>query len=238
MRGNRLARYAPLHRRRSIPACAGEPAPPVPSSTSIPVYPRLCGGTNSAKSASIFRSGLSPPVRGNLVLVWRTPVGEGSIPACAGEPYIGMCAILTPEVYPRLCGGTGTAPDGQHWWEGLSPPVRGNLLRRPPGIDGMGSIPACAGEPHCRRHSGNPRGVYPRLCGGTSRIHPQVTRGDGLSPPVRGNRGGQPAAPPAAGSIPACAGEPMPLPARQLPPGVYPRLCGGTFDIQENGGGE
>ena len=32
-------------------------------------------------------------------------------------------------------------------------------------------------------------------------------------------------------SIPACAGEPLPGGQARRPPGVYPRVCGGTHDI-------
>ena len=50
----------------------------------------------------------------------------------------------------------------------------------------------------------------------------------GLSPRVRGNLhlGGRPAA--VDGSIPACAGEPLPDVGLGRRPEVYPRVCGGT----------
>ena len=45
VRGNRMR----CHRRTpvagSIPACAGEPAPAFRPSRTLPVYPRVCGGT-------------------------------------------------------------------------------------------------------------------------------------------------------------------------------------------------
>ena len=72
----------------------------------------------------------------------------------------------------------------------------------------MGSIPACAGEPPvtaailcCWR-------VYPRVCGGTSRLMPSEVPRQGLSPRVRGNRVIDGTAKCENGSIPACAGEP------------------------------
>ena len=34
------------------------------------------------------------------------------------------------------------------------------------------------------------------------------------------------------GSIPACAGEPMPSPSCTLATAVYPRVCGGAFPLQ------
>ena len=70
---------------------------------------------------------------------------------------------------------------------GLSPRVRGNPPHRPRGRAGLGSIPACAGEPLQCRAMGAGGGVYPRVCGGTraGRIVAHPARG--LSPRVRGN---------------------------------------------------
>ena len=50
--------------------------------------------------------GLSPRVRGNLLVVFAVSSCERSIPASAGEPNSrnresGMCTV-----YPRECGGT------------------------------------------------------------------------------------------------------------------------------------
>ena len=50
----------------------------------------------------------------------------------------------------------------------------------------------------------------------------------GLSPRVRGNRGGGPGASRSGGSIPACAGEPRTVSSERPPSQVYPRVCGGT----------
>ena len=46
---------------------------------------------------------------------------------------------------------------------------------------------------------------------------------------MRGNPAARPAAVPATGSIPACAGEPSAHGTRAIPPWVYPRVCGGTI---------
>ena len=50
----------------------------------------------------------------------------------------------------------------------------------------------------------------------------------GLSPRVRGNRSDGVAGPGMAGSIPACAGEPLAEVSGTAQSGVYPRVCGGT----------
>ena len=52
--------------------------------------------------------------------------------------------------------------------------------------------------------------VYPRVCGGTALFGVSGTIVAGLSPRVRENRMGNAAALVRGGSIPACAGEPVP----------------------------
>ena len=213
---------------RSIPACAGEPTPHGPLRDCSWVYPRLCGGTCRGDNSGSTISGLSPPVRGNPDTPARSRGSPGSIPACAGEPRGSARKPYRVPVYPRLCGGTSRAPNLHPAVRGLSPPVRGNRGAVEPGDEGVGSIPACAGEPAPDSTTARQAGVYPRLCGGTA-AHPspgQAARG--LSPPVRGNHAQPPPAAGATRSIPACAGEPCTTPAGCRGDKVYPRLCGGT----------
>ena len=172
--------------------------------------------------------GLSPPVRGNPGLTRSRKTGTGSIPACAGEPCRRRKATRWPKVYPRLCGGTRYAVSAAAARRGLSPPVRGNLAQQVKRNQRARSIPACAGEPVCPGTPRCPGRVYPRLCGGTRILRSLSGIAGGLSPPVRGN-------PPLSfsfysqvRSIPACAGEPAPVPATWHTIAVYPRLCGGT----------
>ena len=53
------------------------------------VYPRVCGGTGSARMSLPRLAGLSPRVRGNLSRLSEKAQRKGSIPACAGEPRDG-----------------------------------------------------------------------------------------------------------------------------------------------------
>ena len=111
-------------------------------------------------------------------------------------------------VYPRVCGGTGGDHGRFEVVGGLSPRVRGN-----PGAGalqgaGIGSIPACAGEPARRKRRRLWDAVYPRVCGGTSPTPLKVPAWGGLSPRVRGNLCRAYPRPAQQGSIPACAGEP------------------------------
>ena len=187
VRGNRARALHPGSGKRSIPACAGEPRfQPCPVQ-SAQVYPRVCGGTGMSTFPLLRRPGLSPRVRGNPSSAaggmrrWR------SIPACAGEP-VGVAAVLRlPVVYPRVCGGTMAGicrpPSGR----GLSPRVRGNPLRVQRRRLPFWSIPACAGEPIPKGHKPSCQWVYPRVCGGTSKIPALPVAPRGLSPRVRGN---------------------------------------------------
>ena len=65
VRGNRAGPSIRSPCSRSIPACAGEPRDLARRATIVPVYPRVCGGTDSLSKVSF---------------------GLRSIPACAGEP--------------------------------------------------------------------------------------------------------------------------------------------------------
>ena len=90
------------------------------------------------------------------------------------------------------------------------------------------SIPACAGEPSRPASPGCAPSVYPRVCGGTTRIYPCTHAVPGLSPRVRGNPGRRVLSVLPARSIPACAGEPPLRDRCSTPSKVYPRVCGGT----------
>ena len=72
------------------------------------------------------------------------------------------------------------------------------------------------------------RKVYPRVCGGTSPPRPMPDAPGGLSPRVRGNQVLHFIDVAAGRSIPACAGEPLPMTTRSRRRRVYPRVCGGT----------
>ena len=165
--------------RRSIPACAGEPAPRAGAPRPTRVYPRVCGGTVDNLVVTFPFKGLSPRVRGN-----RAQTGtdkdytNGLSPRVRGNPLPTVFQCRSPlRVYPRVCGGT--AP-------GIFAAAHLPVRKR--------SIPACAGEP-AQRWTDLPcavraNRVYPRVCGGTLIC--------------RRCQGG-----PAFGSIPACAGEPL-----------------------------
>ena len=240
VRGNRHVAGASRGGARSIPACAGEPAWICSPLSCAQVYPRVCGGTDRMARRARTATGLSPRVRGNHRAVSRGAGPEGSIPACAGEPWSGLRGPTPTTVYPRVCGGTAGLYDGTNFYWGLSPRVRGNRSSRPSAVPRRGSIPACAGEPRRCSRSGGQREVYPRVCGGTPAGLTEPQQAQGLSPRVRGNRIRHLRATPAAGSIPACAGEPYAIQRPGSCARVYPRVCGGTanaFQLPYSGQG-
>ena len=196
----------------------------------ITVYPRVCGGTISAKTSRSYHRGLSPRVRGNRDFDPEYVEMVRSIPACAGEPFATAPTTTTPTVYPRVCGGTASELIGGIESKGLSPRVRGNPIDTDEGGETVGSIPACAGEPRAKSPAGIKRAVYPRVCGGTE-MQPRLKGyATGLSPRVRGNRQCSHSASHNRGSIPACAGEPGDCWQVSCERRVYPRVCGGTCE--------
>ena len=172
------------------------------------VYPRVCGGTAMSPTRPWRAAGLSPRVRGNPIPDTSTGRDTGSIPACAGEPQRRPSRTGPGRVYPRVCGGTPPVRVCSLWlW--VYPRVCGGTPQ-PLGRNGeyLGSIPACAGEPHVRAQRRYTCRVYPRVCGGTMATGSSFTNQEGLSPRVRGNRVLACGLIAAKRSIPACAGEP------------------------------
>ena len=106
VRGNLLQPALTLSHPGSIPACAGEPPTGTWSRFHDRVYPRVCGGTITGAVFAAPAKGLSPRVRGNHNRRGLCGPGQGSIPACAGEPCWRACSTNSKRVYPRVCGGT------------------------------------------------------------------------------------------------------------------------------------
>ena len=147
VRGNRRRLGLCCRSARSIPACAGEPTPTTGRMGMCTVYPRVCGGTGPGRQVPIGVLGLSPRVRGNLGDCLSVVACQGSIPACAGEPWQPERIEQASRVYPRVCGGTALQALLGRAGNGLSPRVRGNLISISCSTVSLGSIPACAGEP-------------------------------------------------------------------------------------------
>ena len=186
VRGKPYGLSLKLFGERSIPACAGEADARGAGAGQIRVYPRVCGGSDRPPGSPAPTDGLSPRVRGKRLLAYAPGRGAGSIPACAGEARYRPYGSTFPEVYPRVCGGSGLRPAGFTPATGLSPRVRGKRDRPPAPRRLRRSIPACAGEATADNGDGTQGEVYPRVCGGSGGGLRSLTAYPGLSPRVRG----------------------------------------------------
>ncbi len=147
LRGNPIGRHHIIDLFRSIPAPAGEPPRSRPEVCQSTVYPRACGGTDLHCPRCVADSGLSPRLRGNHTSPSAHRHRSGLSPRLRGNLWAStMPSALLP---------------------GLSPRLRGNQHHVGPGLGGVGSIPAPAGEPSARHWANSKTRVYPRACGGT-----------------------------------------------------------------------
>ncbi len=193
-------------------------------------------------------AGPSPRGRGNQSRAVLIALGNGTIPAWAGEPCRhsrrsrrsrdhprvgggtkrGRLSNLFEADHPRVGGGTGGQSADDGGGQGPSPRGRGNRRLALPGFCVAGTIPAWAGEPSdvhlviviCRDH--------PRVGGGTIRALPPIVFFPGPSPRGRGNLNITAAGQTFSGTIPAWAGEPTPRSMRWRRQGDHPRVGGGT----------
>ena len=187
MRGNPGWQERRRNGFRSIPAYAGEPLRAARCGRSLPVYPRVCGGTVSRSRSVMMKEGLSPRMRGNRHHRTRRLLRVGSIPAYAGEPPPMSAKPSLIRVYPRVCGGTTASSENISFVGGLSPRMRGNRRADGEYRQRARSIPAYAGEPSEGSRNWRTARVYPRVCGGTFYGANPDDRANGLSPRMRGN---------------------------------------------------
>ena len=104
-RGRRRVAEGEATIERSIPACAGETAPPRETNRPSRVHPRVRGGDFSSSAGIASACGPSPRARGRhagRLIRWD---GDRSIPACAGETDEERQQESGIEVHPRVRGG-------------------------------------------------------------------------------------------------------------------------------------
>ena len=213
-------------RRRSIPACAGNPPTAARRPKRAQVHPRVCGEPLHSHARDHAVTGPSPRVRGT-----RRPAGVGagrggSIPACAGNPTCTRAARGSSRVHPRVCGEPRGRRAAEWIRRGPSPRVRGTPCVAAGDSWCVRSIPACAGNPgrgHLRARQWR---VHPRVCGEPDRRAGGPEPELGPSPRVRGTPCGIEHQLVTLRSIPACAGNPSPYRPAGGPAGVHPRVCG------------
>ena len=233
-RGNHALRDARLSAFGPIPAGAGEPRNIIVPNESRRAYPRRRGGTVLVLALHRLGGGLSPQARGNPRCPGHPVVRNGPIPAGAGEPGTWGELIGPNGAYPRRRGGTAATAATLTGAQGLSPQARGNLHQKQIPEDGIGPIPAGAGEPKGGSLAWSAVGAYPRRRGGTRSTMMRCPCRTGLSPQARGNRRWRLPWPPSPGPIPAGAGEPQALQVGKGLHGAYPRRRGGTYTLKSN----
>ena len=159
-------------KRRSIPAWAGETGTRGGIVGNARVYPRVGGGNGQDLGHYLTSRGLSPRGRGKRLGGHIERLGQGSIPAWAGETVLISGKQRFILVYPRVGGGNLAEILVSELDQGLSPRGRGKQRD----IGGVGipgrSIPAWAGEPVSNWLDCYERTVYPRVGGGTFRPGP------------------------------------------------------------------
>ncbi len=152
----------------------------------------------------------------------------GTIPAWAGEPRPTCAPRFRCGDHPRVGGGTRSANLCWSSASGPSPRGRGNHRHCSSDCNIIGTIPAWAGEPGAKGVSLYAKADHPRVGGGTARagLAPDCPRGP--SPRGRGNPRATGPWGCGWGSIPAWAGEPVPVPNGYSISGDHPRVGGGT----------
>ena len=109
---------------------------------------------------------------------------------------------------------------------GLSPRVRGIRLRPARPSSGLGSIPACTGNPTAAATHPVEERVYPRVYGESWAAESKPPHRRGLSPRVRGIQLARANLTVVFRSIPACTGNPGPTRRLRRTSMVYPRVYG------------
>ena len=161
---------------------------------------------NAPASHCLHEGGLSPRVRGTRQLDADRGVIAGIIPACAGNTRLARSRTLGSRDHPRVCGehgmpgtlrveGRGSSRVcGEHLaiprpsfpLMGSSPRVRGTLERLDGVHDGLGIIPACAGNTRRAARATISSRDHPRVCGEHAALFMVCSTCMGSSPRVRG----------------------------------------------------
>ena len=226
MRGTRNATSPQFQVRRIIPAYAGNTQCANLDTTDPRDHPRVCGEHLADSVGMSEQAGSSPRMRGTPDLCRALAVGEGIIPAYAGNTRYGTPCTALRRDHPRVCG------EHQVWccrdWScpGSSPRMRGTLERIVNGAHGAGIIPAYAGNTSTTGVFTAYRRDHPRVCGEHEGLKAFTSALGGSSPRMRGTRSACPFGITNCGIIPAYAGNTL-LPRRFYPlTRDHPRVCG------------
>ena len=194
------------HRRRCIPAHAGNGACQAGAFASPSVHPRACGERVLNGASPVNYDGASPRMRGTA----RSPVPRCArrrcIPAHAGNGAA-VCATVSPRaVHPRACGERALQARDLLFGGGASPRMRGTGVPQRGAAPARRCIPAHAGNGRWPARRPWARPVHPRACGERDGAAELVGAPSGASPRMRGTGDGDGLHPQPGGCIPAHAG--------------------------------
>ena len=186
----------------------------------------MCGEHWGGNAPIHIPWGSSPHVRGTPRVDPRRTVWYGIIPACAGNTTPTIVPTSPAWDHPRMCGEHPSCNGSATRWAGSSPHVRGTLAQVVGDLDGLGIIPACAGNTSSQPCVSRSARDHPRMCG--EHVTNLATTGvqGGSSPHVRGTRDVERHGREATGIIPACAGNTRTANRSNCPPWDHPRMCG------------
>ena len=168
MRGTQAGDRSRRHRNGIIPAHAGNTATQVAAATSYRDHPRACGEHSSSPSSSRKPAGSSPRMRGTLSSCCSYLVGEGIIPAHAGNTPPLTLRRPTARDHPRACG--------EHMRCVTVPPCRMRIIPAHAGNTGISADAPCTLWDH------------PRACGEHRHERHGYSHWWGSSPRMRGTR--------------------------------------------------
>ena len=158
----------PRHQRSTrgiIPAYAGNTGSARTLRRSARDHPRVCGEHWERTNASSLSTGSSPRMRGTPDLGRALAVGEGIIPAYAGNTGDCLSHVLAFEDHPRVCGEHYRLSLQRPRLWGSSPRMRGTLTASGMVDAEAGIIPAYAGNTCPAIHKHSRTRDHPRVCG-------------------------------------------------------------------------
>ncbi len=145
-RGTHVGMNVAAHRRRIIPAWAGNTVGSVPAISPSPDHPRVGGEHAQAFGSSIAQSGSSPRGRGTPTRRRSLSRFRRIIPAWAGNTkFLSVVECATPD-HPRVGGEHRTALSALKRRAGSSPRGRGTQSRKMKVCLACRIIPAWAGN--------------------------------------------------------------------------------------------
>ena len=189
-------------------------------------HPRLRGEHHYLRVFEQVGVGSSPLARGTPTRSSGAASRGGLIPACAGNTLKPSTGLARWRAHPRLrgehCAVCGCGED----WHGSSPLTRGTLEIIAVRTDGVGLIPACAGNTGRSWLLLQAEGAHPRLRGEHMPGVSGTGYDGGSSPLARGTHLMYIGEGEAVGLIPACAGNTGIWNQPHARAGAHPRLRG------------